>query len=173
MDAFSSQPLETIKKRTGTSTKTIRIGTRPSPLAKIQANQVASKLERLSENENIRVEIIDITATGDEENTKHFQRESKIDAPLAVQSVDFTSTLDDALLRNEIDVAVHSCKDIPPANRWCMENGNNLLTKALYSCSFMSLSVVNQENPNLTTHEKIFSTLCSVTMKTRNMKIQD
>lgn len=58
VDAFSSQPLDTIKKRTGTSTKTIRIGTRPSPLAKIQANQVASKLERLSENEIICVEII-------------------------------------------------------------------------------------------------------------------
>lgn len=130
VDAFSSQPLETIKKRTVTSTKTIRIGTRPSPLAKIQANQVASKLERLSENGNIHVEIIDITATGDEENTKHFQQESKIDAPLAIQSVDFTSTLDDALLRNKIDVAVHSCKDIPPANRWCKEDGKNLLTIA-------------------------------------------
>ena len=33
-------------------------------------------------------------------------------------------------MRNEIDVAVHSCKDIPPANRWCKEDGKNSLTIA-------------------------------------------
>ena len=32
--------------------------------------------------------------------------------------MDFTGSLDDALLDGTIDAAVHSGKDIPPQNRW-------------------------------------------------------
>ena len=80
------------------------IGSRPSKLAMAQAEKVRSAL-------NVSSAIIAIDASGDIEGSEE-------DAPLARKGVDFTRSLDDALLDGTIDVAVHSCKDIPPQNRW-------------------------------------------------------
>jgi len=44
------------------------------------------------------------------------------DVPLAVTGVDFTGALDQALEKGEIDIAVHSLKDIPPTPRWSLGN---------------------------------------------------
>ena len=113
-----------------TALRSIRIGTRPSSLAKIQANAVADALRKvLSTNQDgasFDISILDILATGDEIPAK------RSDVPLAVQLVDFTGTLDEALLAKEIDIAVHSLKDIPPSPRWvsgieiaaCLEREN-------------------------------------------------
>lgn len=111
-----------------TQQKTIRIGTRPSPLAKIQANAVANALQKILQysHDDTIIEIIEILSTGDQSQSSastspgaSFSSSSNIQTqPLAVQSVDFTGTLDHALLNNEIDIAVHSLKDIPPINRW-------------------------------------------------------
>ena len=114
-----------------TQQKTIRIGTRPSPLAKIQANAVANALQKIlhSSNDDTMIEIIEISSTGDQSQSSTSRTSSKSASPsstssniqaqpLAVQSVDFTGTLDHALLNNEIDIAVHSLKDIPPSDRW-------------------------------------------------------
>jgi len=128
-----------------THQKIIRIGTRPSPLAKIQANTVANALQTIlhSSNDETIIEIIEITSTGDQsqyqyqyQNQSQSQSQSQSSSmystsssnsntsisiqtqPLAVQAVDFTGTLDHALLNNEIDIAVHSLKDIPPSKRW-------------------------------------------------------
>ncbi len=81
--------------------KIIRIGTRDSELALWQANVVKIQLEALG----YQTEIISIKATGD----------IVLDKPLyeiGVVGV-FTRNLDIALLNEEIDIAVHSLKDVP------------------------------------------------------------
>ncbi len=79
----------------------IRIGTRKSKLALWQANYVANKLR---EN-GYEVELIKITTKGDK----------ILDVPLAKIGGKglFVKEIEEALLRNEIDIAVHSLKDVP------------------------------------------------------------
>jgi hydroxymethylbilane synthase len=80
---------------------TLRIGTRASALAKTQSATVAAAI---SEQLGREVELVEITTEGDTSN-----------APLAsLGGVGvFVSALRDALLAGEIDVAVHSLKDLP------------------------------------------------------------
>ena len=82
---------------------TTRLGTRRSALAQAQAKQVARAVETASGRQ---VELVFITTEGDTSNV-----------PLATLGGTgvFVSALRDALLRNEIDVAVHSLKDLPTA----------------------------------------------------------
>lgn len=90
--------------------KSIRIGSRPSQLALIQANMVAKLLTEV--NPDIaRPTIVEISPSGDSKGGVQ-------DLPLAMRSVDFTGALDEALQAGEIDLAVHSLKDISPPNRW-------------------------------------------------------
>ena len=79
----------------------IRIGTRDSELALWQANTVKSKLEALGH----KAELISIKSTGD----------LVLDKPLYELGITgiFTKALDIAMLKGEIDVAVHSLKDVP------------------------------------------------------------
>lgn len=79
----------------------IRIGTRKSPLAMWQANLVASKLENLGH----KIQIVPISSEGDI-NLKQPIYE------IGISGV-FTRSLDIALLNGEIDIAVHSLKDVP------------------------------------------------------------
>lgn len=81
--------------------KNIRIGTRNSPLAMWQAESVAAKLRQLG----CETEIVPIVSSGD----KH------LDLPLYAMGITgvFTRDLDIALLQKEIDIAVHSLKDVP------------------------------------------------------------
>jgi hydroxymethylbilane synthase len=82
-------------------TKVIRIGTRDSALALWQANEV----KRLLAGREFEAELVLIKSEGD----------INLVTPLyemGVQGV-FTRTLDIALLDNQIDVAVHSMKDVP------------------------------------------------------------
>lgn len=81
--------------------KVIKIGTRESQLALWQANLVKSKLELLG----YQTDIIPITSKGDQE----------LNIPLYEMGITgiFTKTLDIALLNEEIDIAVHSMKDVP------------------------------------------------------------
>lgn len=79
----------------------LRIGTRASELALYQANLVKSKLEKLG----ISSEIVKITSTGDELLDKPLHQIGGFGL--------FTRTLDLAMLRGEIDIAVHSSKDVP------------------------------------------------------------
>jgi len=81
--------------------KVIRIGTRDSELALWQANVVKQQLEALG----YEAKLFPIKATGD----------LVLDKPLyeiGVVGV-FTRNLDIALLNDEIDIAVHSLKDVP------------------------------------------------------------
>lgn len=79
----------------------IKIGTRSSELALWQANTVAHQLEELGHT----TEIIKIDSLGDQ----------VLDKPLYELGVTgvFTKSLDIALINGDIDIAVHSLKDVP------------------------------------------------------------
>ncbi len=81
--------------------KTIRIGTRDSELALWQAHTVQNQLNALG----YTTEIIAVKSTGD----------LILDKPLYELGITgiFTKTLDVAMLKGEIDIAVHSMKDVP------------------------------------------------------------
>ena len=82
---------------------TIRIGTRDSELALWQAETVRHQLEYLG----YTTEIVPIKSTGD----------LVLDKPLYEMGITgiFTKNLDIALLNEDIDIAVHSLKDVPTA----------------------------------------------------------
>ena len=81
----------------------IRIGSRGSPLALWQANWIKDQLE--SRNPDIPVEIVIIKTSGDKIQ----------DVPLAKIGGKglFVKELEEALLRKDVDFAVHSMKDMP------------------------------------------------------------
>ena len=83
----------------------IRIGTRGSPLALMQANEVKSLLVKSNNllEENIKISII--KTTGDK----------ILDKPLSSVGGKglFTKEIEEALINNKIDIAVHSLKDMP------------------------------------------------------------
>lgn len=79
----------------------LRIGTRSSPLALVQAREVAGRLSALG----IGVELATIRTSGDLEAQR----------PLAEleSAAPFTDAIDEALLSGAVDLAVHSLKDLP------------------------------------------------------------
>jgi len=81
----------------------IRIGTRGSPLALVQARQAAARLE--AAHPGLATELVPIRTTGDRVT----------DRPLAAIGGKglFTKELEEALLDGRIDLAVHSMKDMP------------------------------------------------------------
>jgi hydroxymethylbilane synthase len=81
--------------------KKLRIGTRESQLALWQANRVKSLLKQQA----VESELILIRSEGDLD----------LSTPLYAMGVQgiFTKSLDQALLNNQIDLAVHSMKDVP------------------------------------------------------------
>jgi hydroxymethylbilane synthase len=85
------------------TSKTIKIGTRGSKLALWQANWVKSALN--AGNTSIAVELVPIKTKGDK----------ILDVPLAKVGGKglFVKEIEDALLNDRIDLAVHSMKDMP------------------------------------------------------------
>ena len=81
----------------------LRIGTRASKLARWQSDWVAQQLEA----RGIPVAIVEITTQGD-------LHQAGPVASLGVQGA-FTKEIEAALLAKQIDVAVHSLKDLPTA----------------------------------------------------------
>jgi hydroxymethylbilane synthase len=82
----------------------IRLGTRASRLA---LSQVAEIQLLLAENfPQIKIEIVPITTTGDKIIDKNL-------AEIGGKGL-FIKELEEALINNQIDIAVHSAKDIPP-----------------------------------------------------------
>jgi len=81
--------------------KTIRIGTRDSELALWQANTVKSKLESLG----YTTQLVPVKSEGD----------LVLDKPLYEMGITgiFTKTLDVAMIKGTVDIAVHSMKDVP------------------------------------------------------------
>jgi hydroxymethylbilane synthase len=91
-----STPRQTTPRQT-----TLRLGTRRSLLARTQTGHVADMIRARM---GVEVELVEIVSEGD--------RTSAPLASLGGAGV-FVSNLRDALLRGEIDVAVHSLKDLP------------------------------------------------------------
>ncbi|AUP79305.1 hydroxymethylbilane synthase [Flavivirga eckloniae] len=81
--------------------KVIRIGTRDSELALWQAKTVQQQLEHLG----YQTKLVPVKSTGD----------LVLDKPLYELGITgiFTRTLDIAMLNHDIDIAVHSLKDVP------------------------------------------------------------
>jgi hydroxymethylbilane synthase len=79
----------------------IRIGTRASQLALWQANWVAERLRTFG----VQVEIVEISTTGDRQPIGSL-------AGLGLQGV-FTKEIQAAVLAGQVDLAVHSLKDLP------------------------------------------------------------
>lgn len=79
----------------------IRIGTRNSPLAMWQAKEVEKKLQNLG----YETVLVPVLSSGDKNLNQPLYS-------LGITGV-FTKDLDIALLNNEIDIAVHSLKDVP------------------------------------------------------------
>ncbi|TVZ16310.1 hydroxymethylbilane synthase [Maribacter sp. MAR_2009_72] len=83
--------------------KVIRLGTRDSELALWQANTVKDQLQALGHT----VKLVPVKSTGD----------LILDKPLYELGITgvFTKTLDIAMINGDIDIAVHSMKDVPTA----------------------------------------------------------
>jgi hydroxymethylbilane synthase len=83
--------------------KPIRIGTRDSELALWQAHTVQKKLQDLG----YKTEIVAVKSQGD----------LLLDKPLYELGITgiFTKTLDIAMINGQVDIAVHSMKDVPTA----------------------------------------------------------
>src|SRR3989338_8903098 len=80
----------------------IRIGTRGSPLALYQAELVKSLINR--EFQMIFVEIVKVKTSGD-------MIRRGVDHPFETKRI-YTKEIEDALLRGDVDLAVHSAKDM-------------------------------------------------------------
>ncbi|MEC8168001.1 MAG: hydroxymethylbilane synthase, partial [Candidatus Thermoplasmatota archaeon] len=78
---------------------TVRIGTRASNLAMWQANAV---LEALAQH-GIKAELVPLSSTGDR----------SLGGQLSASVGQFIHAIDDRLLAGEVDIAVHSSKDVP------------------------------------------------------------
>lgn len=81
--------------------KLIRIGTRDSELALWQANTVKDQLDRLG----YKTILVPLKSSGDLQLNQPIYQ-------MGIVGV-FTRVLDQAMIRNEIDIAVHSLKDVP------------------------------------------------------------
>lgn len=82
----------------------LRIGARGSRLARIQAGSAAARLEA----DGHETELVTISTAGDRSTAPTF-------AAIGPQGV-FVREIEKALLDGAIDVAVHSCKDLPTAS---------------------------------------------------------
>lgn len=81
----------------------LRIGTRASKLARAQAEMVSNALR--AQDPGLEIETIAMTTAGDRELHKQL-------SDWGYKGL-FTKELEDALLKHEVDIAVHSMKDMP------------------------------------------------------------
>ncbi len=87
--------------------KTYRIGTRTSPLALRQVEEISLALRKFYPD--FEAEIIGIDTYGDKDRVTPISQ---------IEGTDFfTREIDNALLKREIDLAVHSAKDLPDSLR--------------------------------------------------------
>lgn len=83
--------------------ETIRAGSRASRLAKVQVKEIFALLARAGWK--VDYEAVTFDTSGDKDRTTSLTTNPADDF--------FTDTLDEALLKGEIDIAIHSAKDLP------------------------------------------------------------
>src|SRR5512142_1243235 len=83
--------------------QSIRVGTRGSALAQWQTNHLISALKRLQPDLQVKIRII--KTEGDKDQLRPLSEIGGVGV--------FTKAIEDALLAHEIDLAVHSLKDLP------------------------------------------------------------
>ncbi|EJF91059.1 hydroxymethylbilane synthase [Bartonella tamiae] len=81
----------------------IRLGTRKSALARVQADKVAHLLHAV--DPNLNVEMVFLGSKGDADKRTNFQDIGSVGV--------FTKSGEDALINREVDIVVHSLKDLP------------------------------------------------------------
>lgn len=86
-----------------TMTRTVRLGGRASRLSRVQAELASDALAAIG----IGTEFVPITTQGDRDRTSSLRE-------IGGQGV-FVRAVESALLDGDIDVAVHSAKDVPPS----------------------------------------------------------
>src|SRR5205085_1268224 len=89
------------------ASRVVRVGTRSSALARAQTALVATGLIDAHPDLDLEIELVAITTGGDRSQASN---EPGPDWGTGV----FVKELESALLREEIDLAVHSLKDVPP-----------------------------------------------------------
>ena len=132
-------------------TTKIRIGTRDSKLAMWQANYAKKKLQDLG----INCEIIKIRSEGDINQITPLY-------DFGVSGI-FTKNLDQALLNNRIDIAVHSLKDVPI----------NMASGLTIQCVFERANpndVVIYKNKSVNLKKKLIIATSSIRRKTQWLK---
>lgn len=87
------------------STASLRIGTRGSPLAMVQARTVRSRLAAAAGIKEDTIELVVIRTTGDIIQDRTLAEEGGKGL--------FTKEIEEALLDQRVDLAVHSAKDMP------------------------------------------------------------
>lgn len=85
-----------------TEQRVVRIGTRASALATTQSSQVATRITELT---GVPAELVTVSTEGDRDRTTRLSE-------LGGTGV-FVAALREALVRGDVDVAVHSLKDLP------------------------------------------------------------
>ena len=83
----------------------LRVGTRSSPLALAQTDSIVTLLTR--HDPSLDIEIIAVSTTGDRDRDSSLQ---------ALGRGAFVKEIEYALLNHDIDIAVHSAKDLAPDN---------------------------------------------------------
>src|ERR1044071_9747747 len=81
----------------------MRLGPRGSRLAPRQANHVADLIRSVEPAAHVRM--VFVSSVGDKDRRSGFQQIGGVGA--------FTKESEDRLLRNEVDIVVHSLKDLP------------------------------------------------------------
>jgi hydroxymethylbilane synthase len=122
--------------------KQIRIGTRKSHLAQWQANFIQTKIRELGYD----AKIVLIESSGYKDLTTPLYE-------IGTQGI-FTKTLDTALLNNQVDIAVHSLKDVPTA----LPNGLILAAVPLRA-NALDILVYKDNKPNQTDYTIATSSL--------------
>ncbi|EJD34816.1 porphobilinogen deaminase [Auricularia subglabra TFB-10046 SS5] len=93
----------------------VRIGSRPSVLAKIQARMVQERLSALFPTHDFELSARVISVAGDRDKVRTLRSLNR-DAQANATSL-WTTELEDALIAGELDVLVHSLKDCPTTVR--------------------------------------------------------
>ncbi|RAP33054.1 hydroxymethylbilane synthase [Candidatus Marinamargulisbacteria bacterium SCGC AAA071-K20] len=102
----------------------IKLGTRKSPLALIQADLVKAQLLRA--NPSLDIEIVPILTSGDRDKISPLSE-------IGGKGV-FIKTLETALLDNTIDIAIHSLKDVTSELEKGLELSSFLSPEAIEDC---------------------------------------